>query len=48
MTHDHSALLTQLDALKGANPSSVFAETGLSPVELTGGGERFRPRERHC
>lgn len=26
MTHDHSALLTQLDALKGADPASVFAE----------------------
>jgi hypothetical protein len=26
MTHDHSALLTQLDALKGADPSSMFAE----------------------
>jgi transposase-like protein len=26
MTHDHSALLTQLDALKGADPGSVFAE----------------------
>jgi putative transposase len=26
MTHDHCALLTQLDALKGAGPASVFAE----------------------
>jgi len=26
MTHDYSALLTQLDALKGADPASVFAE----------------------
>ena len=26
MTHDHSALLSQLDALKGADPGSVFAE----------------------
>ncbi|MGB7382315.1 MAG: IS256 family transposase, partial [Rhodococcus sp. (in: high G+C Gram-positive bacteria)] len=26
MTHDHSALITQLDALKGADPASVFAE----------------------
>lgn len=26
MTHDHSALLTQLDALKGADPVSVFGE----------------------
>jgi putative transposase len=26
MTHDHSALLTQLDALKSADPGSVFAE----------------------
>jgi transposase-like protein len=26
MTHDYSALLTQLDALKSADPASVFAE----------------------
>jgi len=26
MPLDHSALLTQLDALKGADPASVFAE----------------------
>ena len=26
MTHDHSALITQLDALKSADPASVFAE----------------------
>jgi putative transposase len=26
MTHDHSALLAQLDALKGADPGAVFAE----------------------
>ena len=26
MTHDHSALLSQLDALKSADPRSVFAE----------------------
>lgn len=26
MTHDYSALITQLDALKGADPASVFAE----------------------
>jgi Transposase, Mutator family len=26
MTHDHCALLTQLDALKSADPGSVFAE----------------------
>lgn len=35
MTHDHSALLTQLDALKGADPRSVFVElirAGLSAL----------------
>ncbi len=35
MTHDHSALLTQLDALKGADSASVFAElirTGLQAL----------------
>jgi putative transposase len=26
MTHDHSALIAQLDALKSADPGSVFAE----------------------
>jgi putative transposase len=26
MTHDHSALIAQLDALKSADPASVFAE----------------------
>src|SRR5262245_39772973 len=26
MTPDHSALIAQLDALKGADPASVFAE----------------------
>ncbi|MGK2884141.1 MAG: transposase, partial [Rhodococcus sp. (in: high G+C Gram-positive bacteria)] len=26
MTHAHSALITQLDALEGADPASVFAE----------------------
>ena len=26
MTFDHSALITRLDALKGADPASVFAE----------------------
>lgn len=26
MTHDHSALISQLDALKGADPASMFAE----------------------
>ncbi|MBS9376016.1 hypothetical protein GON09_005037 [Rhodococcus sp. B50] len=35
MTHDHSALLAQLDALKGADSASVFAElirTGLQAL----------------
>lgn len=35
MTHDHSALLAQLDALKGADTASVFAElirTGLQAL----------------
>ncbi|NLE82707.1 MAG: IS256 family transposase [Rhodococcus sp.] len=35
MTHDHSALLTQLDALKGADTANVFAElirTGLQAL----------------
>lgn len=35
MTHDHSALLTQLDALKGADSANVFAElirTGLQAL----------------
>lgn len=26
MTHDHSALIAQLNALKGTDPASVFAE----------------------
>lgn len=35
MTHDHSALLAQLDALTGADSASVFAErirTGLQAL----------------
>ncbi|SMG59718.1 hypothetical protein SAMN02745947_05485, partial [Rhodococcus rhodochrous J3] len=35
MTHDHSALLAQLDALNGADSASVFAElirTGLQAL----------------
>jgi putative transposase len=55
MTHDHSALLTQLDALKGADPSSVFAELiraglqALIDVEATqalGAGRYERTAER--
>jgi putative transposase len=55
MTHDHSALLTQLDALKGADPASVFAElirAGLQALidaeatQLLGAGRYERTGER--
>ncbi|MCW2625278.1 IS256 family transposase [Mycobacterium sp.] len=55
MTHDHSALLAQLDALKGADPRSVFAELiraglqALIDVEATqalGAGRYERTAER--
>lgn len=55
MTHDHSALLTQLDALKGADPGSVFAElirAGLQALidaeatEVLGAGRYERTAER--
>ncbi|SEB31954.1 Transposase (or an inactivated derivative) [Rhodococcus koreensis] len=55
MTHDHSALITQLDALRGADPASVFAElirTGLQALidaeatEALGAGRYERTAER--
>ena len=55
MTHDHSALLTQLDALKSADPGSVFAELiraglqALIDAEATaslGAGRYERTEER--
>src|SRR5271156_5506267 len=55
MTHDHSALLTQLDALKSADPGSVFAELiraglqALVDAEATaalGAGRYERTEER--
>ncbi len=55
MTHDHSALLTQLDALKSADPRSVFAELiraglqALIDAEVTqalGAGRYERTEER--
>ena len=55
MTHDHSALITQLDALKGADPASVFAElirAGLQALidaeatEVLGAGRYERTAER--
>ena len=55
MTHDHSALLTQLDALKSADPGSVFAELiraglqALIEAEATaalGAGRYERTEER--
>ncbi|TQC48210.1 IS256 family transposase [Rhodococcus sp. WS4] len=55
MTHDHSALITQLDALKGADPASVFAElirAGLQALidaeatEALGAGRYERTIER--
>ncbi len=55
MTHDHSALITQLDALKGADPASVFAElirTGLQALidaeatQVLGAGRYERTAER--
>jgi putative transposase len=54
MTLDHSALLTQLDALKGADPASVFAELiraglqALIDAEATGvlGAGRYERTEQ--
>ncbi|NHN23217.1 transposase, partial [Bacillus amyloliquefaciens] len=55
MTHDHSALIAQLDVLKGADPASVFAElirTGLQALidaeatEVLGAGRYERTAER--
>jgi putative transposase len=55
MAHDHSALLTQLDALKSADPGSVFAELiraglqALIEAEATavlGAGRYERTEER--
>jgi transposase-like protein len=55
MTHDHSALIAQLDALKGADPASVFAElirAGLQALidaeatEVLGAGRYERTVER--
>src|SRR6202158_4961145 len=55
MTHDHSALLAQLDALKGADPGSVFAElirAGLQALidaeatEALGAGRYERTEQR--
>ena len=55
MTHDHSALIAQLDALKGADPASVFAElirTGLQALidaeanEALGAGRYERTETR--
>ncbi|GBF17667.1 hypothetical protein Br6_05074 [Rhodococcus sp. Br-6] len=53
MTHEHSALLARLDALKGADAASVFAEltrAGLQELieaeatETLGAGRRQYPR----
>ncbi|MBT2273353.1 IS256 family transposase [Rhodococcus qingshengii] len=55
MTHDHSALTTQLDALKGADPAFVFAElirAGLQALidaeatEVLGAGRYERTETR--
>jgi len=55
MTHDHSALIAQLDVLKGADPASVFAElirAGLQALidaeatEVLGAGRYERTAER--
>lgn len=55
MTHDHSALITQLDSLKGADPASVFAElirAGLQALidaeatEVLGAGRNERTEAR--
>ena len=55
MTHDHSALLAQLDALKGADSANVFAElirTGLQALieaeatEKLGAGRYERTEQR--
>ena len=55
MTHDHSALLAQLDALKSADPGSVFAElirAGLQALidaeatQVFGAGRYERTAER--
>jgi transposase-like protein len=54
MTLDHFALLTQLDALKGADPGSVFAELiraglqALIDAEATGvpGAGRYERTEQ--
>jgi putative transposase len=55
MTHDHSALLAQLDALKSADPGSVFAElirAGLQALidaeasQALGAGRYERTEER--
>lgn len=55
MTHDHSALIAQLDVLKGADPANVFAElirAGLQALidaeatEVLGAGRYERTAER--
>ena len=55
MTHDHSALIAQLDALKGADPASVFAElirAGMQALidaeatQVLGAGRYERTAER--
>jgi transposase-like protein len=55
MTHDHSALIAQLDALKGADPASVFTElirAGLQALidaeatQVLGAGRYERTGER--
>ena len=55
MAHDHSALIAQLDALKGADPASVFAElirAGLQALidaeatEVLGAGRYERTEAR--
>ena len=57
MTHDHSALLAQLDALKSADAGAVFAElirAGLQALieaeatEATGAGRSGRDRSASC
>ena len=55
MTHDHSALIAQLDVLKGADPANVFAElirAGLQALidaeatEVLGAGRYERTEAR--
>src|ERR1700677_2383587 len=46
MTHDHSALLTQLDALKSADSGAVFAELIRAGLQALIDAETARFRER--